>query len=47
MKDIEIELQVRVENVTPLTDLLESDATYIGQYTQLEEYFRPVRLPIY
>ena len=41
MKDIEIELQVRVENVTPLTNLLESDAKYIGEYTQLDEYFSP------
>lgn len=41
MKDVEIELQVRVENVKPLLELLQSEGKYIGAYHQLDEYFTP------
>lgn len=41
MQDIEIEIQVNIENNKPLIDFLESNAKFISEKHQIDEYFSP------
>lgn len=41
MKDVEIEIKAKVEQVTPLLTFLEKNGTFISEKTQLDEYFSP------
>ncbi len=42
MKDIEIEIQVRVQNVKPLIERLEREGTFVLDDHQKDEYFTPL-----
>lgn len=39
--DIEIEIKVKVDNVTPLIALVEKEGHYEGEVNQIDEYFTP------
>lgn len=41
MKDIEIEIQTRVENVKPLLELLEKEGKFVFEDHQKDEYYTP------
>ncbi len=41
-KDIEIEIQVKVEHTTPLLEFLEKNANFKGEQHQRDEYYVPV-----
>lgn len=41
MKDVEIEIKVRVSEVARLQAFLEKEATFIGKEYQKDEYFTP------
>lgn len=41
MKDIEIEIQVRISNLAKLKDFLEKEAEFISESYQKDEYFTP------
>jgi len=41
MENIEIEIQVQIEKIKPLEKFLESNAKFIGDFHQVDEYFTP------
>lgn len=41
MKNLEIEIQVKIENIKPLLDFLEKNANFKKESHQIDEYFSP------
>ncbi|MFA5954363.1 MAG: class IV adenylate cyclase [Patescibacteria group bacterium] len=41
MKDAEIEIQVQIEDETPLRNFLKTSGRYVGELRQVDEYFTP------
>lgn len=41
MENLEIEIQVNIENITPLTEFLEKKGDFKYEHRQIDEYFTP------
>lgn len=41
MKNVEIEIQVKIENPNPLLDLMEKEGQFISEEKEIDEYFTP------